>query len=156
MLIDGATASVMLATGAGAFAGAVTVSGAVPDFPSDVAVTVTEPALSALTTPAPSTDAMAGSDVFQTIVRPVSTLPLASFVVALAWVVWPAVSDDAFSDTATEATATVGLVGPAPTVTGTVVDLLPSAVTVIVACPFATPVTTPLALTYAIVSSDEL
>ena len=81
-VIVGATVRVMLATGAGALAGAVTVSVALPVLPSEVAVTVTDPALSALILPAPSTDAIAGSDVVQTIVRPVRTWPLASFVVA--------------------------------------------------------------------------
>src|SRR5690349_22530489 len=137
----------MLATAAGALSGAVTVSAALPVLPSDVAVTVIAPALSAVILPAPSTDATAGSEVVQTIVRPVRTLPLASFVTALPWVVWPTVSAGAFSVTATEATDTAGLVGPAPTVTGTVVDFLPSAVTVMTADPLATPVTAPLALT---------
>src|SRR6185369_14012561 len=133
MVSVGDTLSVMLATGAGAVGDGATASAAVPVWPSEVAVIVAEPASSDVITPAPSIDATAGSEVVQTIVRPVSTLPLASFVTALACVDWPAVSEDAFNVTATSATGTVGFVGPAPTVTGTVVDLRPSAVTVMVA-----------------------
>src|SRR4051812_32245283 len=55
--------------------GAVAVNIAVPVLPSELAVIVTAPALSAVTSPAPSTEATDASDDTHVTVRPVSTVP---------------------------------------------------------------------------------
>src|SRR5690349_21003057 len=74
-LRDGGTLSVMVATDATVLTGAATTIDVLPDLPSDVAVIVTGPALSALTMPLAFTVATAGSEVVQTMARPVSTVP---------------------------------------------------------------------------------
>ena len=51
---------------------------------------VTAPPFSAVTSPVAFTDATVTSELFHTIYRPVSTLPLAYFRVAVACVDWPA------------------------------------------------------------------
>jgi hypothetical protein len=72
-------AIVTVATGTG-----ITVIVAVPDWPSLVAVIVTGlPTATPVTTPVALTVATAALLVVQVIVRPVSVLPLASFVVAM-------------------------------------------------------------------------
>ena len=62
--------------------GAVTVTLAVPVIPPLVAVTVAEPAATAVSSPLPFTAAMAALLDVQVMVRPASTLPLASLSVA--------------------------------------------------------------------------
>src|SRR5256886_15968984 len=62
---------------------AVTVMLDVPLLPSDVAVMVAEPAVTPLTTPLPSTVATDVLLLDHVTTRPVSTLPLASFRVAV-------------------------------------------------------------------------
>ena len=117
---------------------------------------VARPPRSAVTSPVAPTVAMVASEVVQAMVRPVRTAPVASFNVALACVLCPARSVDALSVTATVATGaetTFEEVG-AVTVTGTT-DLRPSAFAVTFAWPAATPVTRPLALTVAMLASDE-
>jgi hypothetical protein len=77
--------SVTVATGAGA--GAATVTGAPPLWPSLVARIDAEPALTAVTTPADDTVATSVFALDHVMVRPVSTLPAASFRTAVACVV---------------------------------------------------------------------
>jgi hypothetical protein len=72
------------ATGAGG--GAATVSAAEPLCPSLVATMLAEPALRAVTTPLPLTEAIPALELDQEIVRPVSVFPLASRSVAVALV----------------------------------------------------------------------
>jgi hypothetical protein len=72
----GATATVATGT-------TVTVTVAVPCFPSLVAVIVAEPALTAVTTPLAETVATPGVPDVHVTVRPVSTLPFASLSVAV-------------------------------------------------------------------------
>ena len=73
-------ATVTEATGAG---GTVTVIAAVPLLPSLVAVTVAEPAATPVTTPLDDTVAMPVLELDHATARPVSTLLLASRVVAV-------------------------------------------------------------------------
>jgi len=124
----------------------VTVTADVPLFPSLVAVTVAKPAARAVTRPVALTLAMVVSLLVHVTVRPVSVLPFASFRVAVSCAVWP--------------TCTLGDAGLTVTVaTGTIVTvivdvpLFPSLVAVTVAVPPARAVTSPLALTRAIVVS---
>jgi len=77
--------SVTVATGAGA--GAATVAAAAPLWPSLVAMIDAEPALTALTTPDDDTLATSVFALVHVMVRPVSTLPAASFRTAVACVV---------------------------------------------------------------------
>jgi hypothetical protein len=77
--------TVTLATAAG-----TTVSAAVPVFPSLVAVMTVAPAPTAVTIPEDDTFATAVFPLLQITTRPVRTLLLASRVVAVACVVWPA------------------------------------------------------------------
>src|SRR2546423_641627 len=129
------------ATGAGTL---VTVTIAVPLFPSLIAVIVADPAARPVTSPLPLTRATPESLLAQVITRPDRGLPLASLGVAVSCTVCPTgtLADDGV--TLTEATGTGTLV----TVTIDV-PLFPSLVAVIVAEPAALPVTSPLPLTRA-------
>src|SRR5206468_929602 len=113
---------------------AVTVTAAVPLCPSLVAVMVTVPVATPATRPLADTVATAGAPEAQVTDRPASTLPAASFGVAVSCTVAP-----------TSTTAVTGLITTDATGTGatvTVADpLLPSLVAVIVTDPTATPVT---------------
>src|SRR5215510_3779841 len=123
-----------------------TVVAEVPLFPSDVAVIVADPAAPPVTRPVPFTGAMLVALLDQVMVRPVSTFPPASFVVAVSWIVDPTATDALAGLTVTVATG-----GGADAVTVIVaVPLLPSLVAVIVAVPAATPVTSPPLLTVAV------
>src|SRR4051812_34444247 len=86
--------------------GVVTVSGALPVFPSAVAVTFAVPTASAVTDPVVLTPATVGADDDQVTDRPVNTFPVASFSVAVACVDWPAYTEVADSETVTVATGT--------------------------------------------------
>src|SRR5439155_2883272 len=66
--------------------GTVIVTLALPDTPSDVAVIVANPVLTPVTSPLPFTVAAAVL-LYQVTVRPVSTFPPASLVVAVSWTV---------------------------------------------------------------------
>ena len=90
-----------VATGAG-----VTVALAAPDFPSLVAVMVTEPADTPVTRPEDETVATEGAELDQLTRRSESTAPVESFVVAVACVVPPTCMELAASETATDATGT--------------------------------------------------
>jgi hypothetical protein len=129
--------TVTVATGTG-----TTVIEAVPVFPSLVAVIVTVPSATPVTTPPDDTVAMPVLPELHVTVRPVSTLPFASFVVAASGVVVPITTF-----VAPGVTVTV-LTGGGVTVT-VAVALFVSAVAVIVAVPCATPVTTPVDETVA-------
>ena len=134
-----------LATGAG-----VTVKGALPLFPSLVAVIVAEPGATAVITPvAELTVATVGASELQAITRPVRTPPLPSEVTALACEVPTAVIELGASDTDTVATGT----GITPTAD---VPLCPSLVAVIVVFPTARAVTRPLADTDATPGALEI
>jgi hypothetical protein len=132
------TATLTDATGAG-----FTVSSAAPVFPSLVAVIVAGPSLTAVTTPALDTVAIAELLEVQTTERPVNTPPLASSVVAVACAVSTAVIMAGTRATVTEATGTWITVMVA-------LPLCPSLVATISAVPGATAVTTPVADTVAI------
>src|SRR5438270_142704 len=122
--------------------GAVTVTALVPPCPSLVAVIVTEPAATPLTTPLPLTDATPTLLLAHVTVRPLNAVPPASLGVAVSWTVWPACTLAAAGLTVTEATGTV--------VTDTVaVPLCPSLVAVMVAEPTVAAVTSPAPLTVA-------
>src|SRR2546425_305862 len=120
----------------------VTVTAAVPLFPSLVAVIVAEPAATPVTNPLPVTVAAAGLLDAQVTTRPVSAAPLASFGVAVSCTVCPLCRFAVAGLTVTDAT------GPLVTVTAAV-PLLPSLVAVMVAEPAPAPVTNPLPLTVA-------
>jgi len=120
-----------------------TVMRTVPDFPADVAVIVAEPEATPETRPADETLATDGFELDQVAMRPVSTLPLASLIVALSCRDCPIVT---VADCVVNATdATVASV----TVTSDV-PVLPSEVAVIVAEPGALPVTSPVAETVTV------
>src|SRR5256712_3647226 len=137
LAVGGATATV--ATGMG-----VTVTAAVPAFPSEVAVIVTGPPRALpVTSPFASTLATAALPLCQVIVRPVSGLPTASCGVALSCTVAPTTMLAVGGVTATVAT------GMGVTVTAAE-PLLPSLVAVTVTGPPAPlPVTSPFASTLA-------
>src|SRR6266404_6454904 len=120
----------------------VTVAAAVPLCPSLVAVIVTAPTPSPVTSPVPLTAATPGALLDQVRTRPLSGLPRASFGVAVSCTVAPTTKLTIAGATVTEATGTF------VTVTADVA-LFPSVVAVIVAEPAATPVTNPLAETVA-------
>jgi hypothetical protein len=120
----------------------VTVIPAVPLLPSLVAVIVADPADTPVTTPLAETVATPGALLDQVIVRPVSTLPAESLVIALSCVVAPTLRLSELGDTATVATATRFTVTDAA-------PLFPSLVAVMVTDPAATAVTMPLAETIA-------
>src|SRR5207253_1363090 len=119
-----------------------TVTVAMPLFPSLVAVIVTDPAATPVTRPVADTVAIAGLALVHMMARPASTLPAASFGVAVSCAVPPTKTVAVAGLTTTEATGTVDTVTAA-------VPLWPSLVAVIVAAPTATPVTRPLADTVA-------
>jgi hypothetical protein len=137
------TERIRLATGAG-----LIVSVALPVFPSLIAMICTEPAPTAVTTPAGDTVASALLPELHVTLRPVRMLPDASRVVAVACVVWPRVMDVEASETVTIATGTGT----------TVIDevpVFPSLVALIVALPSPTAVTKPLADTVAIDGASD-
>jgi len=119
-----------------------TVTAAVALFPSLVAVIVAEPAALAVTSPLPLTVATAALLVAQVMVRPVRTVPAASFVVALSCVVAPTRSPAVAGLRVTEATGTLDTVTVA-------VAVFPSLVAVIVTDPVVTPLASPVPLTVA-------
>lgn len=107
------------------------------------------PACSAVTTPEELTLAFCGALDAQTMLRPASVLPLASYVTAVSVMVWPTVSVPVVGATATDATA-IG--------TTVIVELalFPSLVAEIVAVPAATAVTTPDGSTVAVCGALEV
>jgi hypothetical protein len=137
---------VMVATGA-----CVTVSCALPLFPSvtAVAVMVVVPTAIAVTTPCVSTVAMPVLLELHVTARPVRTPPLASRVVSVACALPTAVIEPGVRLTATVATgATETLMAAVP--------LFPSLLAVIVVVPASTAVTRPFASTLAIAGWLEL
>jgi hypothetical protein len=129
--------------------GPSTVSVALPERPSLVAVIVALPGPTAVTTPLVDTVATDADDVVHAIVRPVTTFPLASNVATVACCVAPATTVGFGSPTVTVDTG-IG-------VTVIVADpVFVSLVAVIVAVPSATGVTTPVADTVAIEGSEVL
>jgi len=127
----------------------ITVMAADALLPSLVAVMDAVPRVTPVTTPVADTVATPGVPELHVIVRPVSTLPFASFNVAERVVVAPTPT---FADSG--ATVTVAT-GGGKTVT-VAVPVFPSLVAVIVAVPAATPVTTPLVDTVATPVALEL
>src|SRR6266571_4926413 len=125
---------------------AVTVSAAVPLFPSLVAVIVAAPTATPVTRPLPFTLAIPPLLDAHVTARPVRTVPALSLVTALSWTAWPAGTLAEAGLTVTDATGAGA--GGAVTVIAAV-PLLPSLVAVIVAAPALTPVTRPLADTVA-------
>ncbi len=123
--------------------GALMVSDALPIFASQMALMVTDPFATAVTRPLESTAASAGLELCQAMVRPVRTLPCASFTVAVACVVCPTDSVPLPNDTPTVAAGTPS------TFTDAVAFLLFDCA-VMIASPFATPVTRPASETVAI------
>jgi hypothetical protein len=113
----------------------VTVTLAVPDFPSLVAVIVALPAATAVASPVPDTVAAAVLLDAHVIVRPVSVFPDASFSVAVNCCVPPACSDADAGDSVTVATGACTVMLDVP--------VFPSLVAVMVAVPAATAVTRP-------------
>src|SRR2546422_10479114 len=126
----------------------VTVTAAVPLFPSLVAVMVTgPPAAFPVTRPFASTVAIAASAVCQVTTRPVSGLPFASFGAAVSCRVAPSWTLAGAGVTSTDATGTGVMVTED-------VPLLPSLVAVMVmGPPTVFPVTRPVASTVAIARS---
>jgi len=124
--------TVTVATAAG-----VTVTDALPVFPSLVAVMFAVPALTAVTSPVvDDTVATPALSELHVTVRPVSPRPFASSSVAVACVVCIALIELEASDTVTVATgACVTVIVALP--------LWPSLVAVMLAVPTATAVTTP-------------
>lgn len=132
--------------GGGGVAGVGTVTVAVPLCPSLVAVIVTVPAATAVTTPEVVTVAIFASPVDQVTTRPDSVFPLASRVVAVSVADEPiAICDDA-GVTTTDATGA----GAGAFTVICALPVFPSLVAVIVAVPAAFAVTTPLVLTVAV------
>src|SRR2546421_3890536 len=124
---------------------------AVPLWPSLVAVIVAAPAPFAVTSPVPVTVATGVLLLAHVTERPVRMLPLASRRVALSCTVCPA-------GTLADAGLTVPDATGTPLTVMLAVPLWPSLVAVRLAPPAATPVTSPLLLTVAIVLSldDQL
>src|SRR5438309_10562189 len=125
------------ATGTG-----VTVTAALPVFASLVAVIVTAPAATLVTSPVEDTVATAGALDAHATARPESTLPAASVRIAASCTLAPTSTTALAGLTVTEATGTRLTVTAAPPV-------FPSLAAVIVADPAAAPVTRPLAETVA-------
>src|SRR5216117_4123347 len=123
----------------------VTVMAEVPILPSLVAVMVAGPAATPVTSPLPFTVANAVALLDQDTARPGRGVPFASFGVAVIWTVLPASTLADAGVTVTEATRTTGT----STTVISEVPVLPSMVAVIVTGPGATPVTSPLLLTFA-------
>lgn len=130
--------------GGGGDDGTVTVP--VPDFPSLVAVIVAVPDATAVTTPDVVTVAILLSLVDQSMTRPLSVLPLASYVAAVSVTEVPVASCDVAGVTVTDATGA----GAGAVTVICALPVFPSLVAVIVAVPAAFAVTTPLALTVAV------
>src|SRR5439155_1004578 len=118
---------------------------ALPVCPSLVAIMVTTPAAAPVTSPVADTVATPQALDIQTTERPESTLPAASFSVALSCTDCPTRRPVAAGLTLTEAT---GATGTSFTVTAAL-PVCPSLVAVMVAAPVAAPVTSPLADTVA-------
>ena len=135
--------------GGGVTGGVLTLSAALPVFPSLVATMFVEPAANADTIPVAETVATPGTDDDHVTDRPVRTFPLASRSVAVACVVCPAKSDEA--DSATVILAT----GAGVTLSG-IDPLFPSLAAVTVTEPGARPVTTPLGETVAAAVFEEV
>ena len=104
LAVEGETETV--ATGAGGGGGAVTVTVALPVLPSLVAVTCVLPALTAVTRPLELTVATPLFALDHVTTRPVSTLLLASRVVAVNWEVLPTCKLGVAGETETDATGT--------------------------------------------------
>src|SRR5712691_409091 len=113
-----------------------TVTAALAVFPALVAVIVTAPAATPVTSPVDDTVATAGALDAQVTDRPESTLPAESSTVAASCTVAPASTTAVTGLTVTEATGTGFTVTVARPV-------IPSLVALIVAVPAATPVTRP-------------
>src|SRR4051812_11469031 len=126
----------------GATGTTATVMVAVPVLPSLVAVIVTDPAATAATSPLAETVATAGVPLDQVTIRPVSTFPTESSVVALSCTVVPTFRLLLAGDMLTDATGTAQTVMAA-------IPLWPSLAAVIVADPAARPLTSPAADTVA-------
>lgn len=137
------------ATGTGA--GALTVTCAVPTFPSLVAVIVAVPDAIAVTTPDALTVAVCGALDAQTTPRPASAFPLASYATAFSVSEAPTESCDVVGATTTDATGT----GAGALTVICALPTLPSLVAVMVAVPAAFAVTTPDALTVAVCGALE-
>jgi hypothetical protein len=138
-----ATDRATVVTGAG-----LTVSVALPVFPSLMAMICTEPGATAVTTPPTDTVATAELPDVQVTLRPVKMVPLASRVVPVACVVCPTVIVVEASETVTSATGT-------GTTVIEEVPVRPSLVALIVALPSATAVTKPLVDTSAIDGASD-
>src|SRR5438067_581868 len=123
----------------------VTVTAALPAFPSLVAVIVAGPTAMLATSPLPLTVATLGLLLDHITVRPVRVPPAESFGVAVSCTVCPTVRLAVAGATATEATEATGT----DVTVSAAVLLLPSLVAVIVAEPAATPATRPLPLMVA-------
>src|SRR5689334_5747156 len=100
LAVVGATVTVPTGTG-------VTVSAAVPDFPSLVAVIVTGPGATPVTTPVEDTFAMAVLLDVHVTRRSLATFPLTSRTVALNWMFAPTTTDWPWGCTVTDPTATL-------------------------------------------------
>jgi hypothetical protein len=127
----------------------ITVTDAVPDFPSLVAVIVTVPGETPVTTPTDDTVATVLLLDVHVTARSVTTVPIWSFTVAVSVVVCPVMTLAVAGVTVTLAT------GSAITVTVDV-PLFPSLVAVMVAVPPDAPVTTPVLETVATAALLEL
>src|SRR6266853_1347448 len=119
-----------------------TVTAALPVVPSLVAVIVTAPAATPVTSPVEETVAVAGALEAHVIARPESTVPAASFGLATTCTLAPTSTSAVAGLITTEATGTFATV--------TVADaFFPSLVALIAAAPAATPAATPFADTVA-------
>src|SRR6266581_3152028 len=121
---------------------AVTVTAAVPLFPSLVAVIVAAPLATPVTRPPVDTAATAGALDAQVISRPDSGIPFASSSVAVSCAVCPSGIPAEAGLTLTDATGTRFTVTAA-------LPVFPSLVAVIVTAPAPAPVTSPVAVTVA-------
>src|SRR6266581_3376693 len=121
---------------------AVTVTAAVPLFPSLVAVIVAAPLATPVTRPPVDTAATAGALDAQVISRPDSGIPFASSSVAVSCAVCPTWMPTDTGLTLTDATGTRFTVTAA-------LPVFPSLVAVIVTAPAPAPVTSPVAVTVA-------
>jgi hypothetical protein len=146
VIVLGSSATFTVATGTG-----MTVTEAVPLFPSLVAVITAVPGATAATRPVGDTVATDGASELHTTARSVSALSPASLSVAESCAVEPATTSDVAGVTITVATGIGLTVIVAPPV-------LPSLVAVICAEPVASAVTTPLKETVAtlVLSEDHV
>jgi hypothetical protein len=129
--------------------GVLTVSGALPTLPSLIALIVTDPFAIAVTSPFESTVASAGFELCQATTRPLRTFPCASLTVAVACVVCPLESVLLASATVTDAA------GTSRTLMDAVAFLLFDWA-VMMARPFATPVTSPASDTVAMAVFEDV